>query len=101
MHSHLGSSLIDIGTARLYHEVCGTGPTVLLIAGATGGAEQWTPCVPCSPVTSRWTCAAGKAFLIPAGTVHNAQNNGSGLARVLATFIVEKGKPLATTAAGN
>jgi len=45
------------------------------------------------------TLSGGKAFLIPAGTVHNATNKGSGAARVLATYIVEKGKPLATPAA--
>jgi len=44
---------------------------------------------------------AGKAFIIPAGAVHNAKNTGSGLAKILATYIVEKGKPLATTIAGN
>jgi quercetin dioxygenase-like cupin family protein len=44
------------------------------------------------------TLGAGKTFLIPAGTVHNATNQGSGQARVLATYIVEKGKPLATPA---
>jgi quercetin dioxygenase-like cupin family protein len=42
------------------------------------------------------TLGAGKTFLIPPGTVHNATNNGSSQARVLATYIVEKGKPLAT-----
>ena len=42
------------------------------------------------------TLVAGQAFLIPAGTVHNAANTGTGLARILATYIVEKGKPLAT-----
>ena len=45
------------------------------------------------------TLGAGKTFLIPAGTVHNATNTGTGQARVLATYIVEKGKPLATPAA--
>jgi len=44
---------------------------------------------------------AGKAFIIPAGAVHNAKNTGSGLAKILATYIVEKGKPLATPIAGN
>ena len=38
----------------------------------------------------------GKPFFIPAGTVHNATNRGPVLARVLANYIVEKGKPLAT-----
>jgi quercetin dioxygenase-like cupin family protein len=42
------------------------------------------------------TLGAGKTFLIPSGTVHNATNSGSSQARVLATYIVEKGKPLAT-----
>jgi quercetin dioxygenase-like cupin family protein len=46
------------------------------------------------------TLGAGKTFLIPSGAVHNATNNGSSQARVLATYIVEKGKPLATLVAG-
>jgi len=45
------------------------------------------------------TLTGGKAFLIPAGTIHNATNKGSGAARILATYIVEKGKPLATPVA--
>ena len=45
------------------------------------------------------TISAGQAFLIPAGTVHNATNTGSGTARILANYIVEKGKPLATPVA--
>jgi quercetin dioxygenase-like cupin family protein len=44
------------------------------------------------------TFSAGQAFLIPAETVHNATNRGMGAARILATYIVEKGKPLATPA---
>jgi quercetin dioxygenase-like cupin family protein len=44
------------------------------------------------------TLKAGGAFLIPAGTIHNATNTGSGSAKILATYIVEKGKPLATPA---
>jgi quercetin dioxygenase-like cupin family protein len=39
---------------------------------------------------------AGKTFLIPNGLAHNARNTGTGIAKVLATYIVEKGKPLAT-----
>ena len=38
----------------------------------------------------------GDYFLVPAGRPHNARNTGSGAAKVLATYIVEKGKPLAT-----
>ena len=45
------------------------------------------------------TLSAGGTFFIPAGTVHNATNRGSVQARVLATYIVEKGKPLATPVA--
>jgi quercetin dioxygenase-like cupin family protein len=44
------------------------------------------------------TLKAGETFFVPAGTVHNATNKGSGRTRVLATYIVEKGKPLATAA---
>jgi quercetin dioxygenase-like cupin family protein len=44
------------------------------------------------------TLQAGGSFLIPAGTVHNATNTGTGKARILATYVVEKGKPLATPA---
>jgi quercetin dioxygenase-like cupin family protein len=42
------------------------------------------------------TLKTGEAFLIPAGQVHNARNTGSATARVLATYIIEKGKPVAT-----
>jgi quercetin dioxygenase-like cupin family protein len=45
------------------------------------------------------TLTGGKAFLIPAGAIHNATNKGSSAARVLATYIIEKGKPVATPAA--
>jgi quercetin dioxygenase-like cupin family protein len=44
------------------------------------------------------TLKAGEGFIIPAGTIHNATNTGSGVAKILATYIVEKGKPLATPA---
>jgi quercetin dioxygenase-like cupin family protein len=44
------------------------------------------------------TLGAGKAFLIPAGAIHNATNSGSTAARLVASYIVEKGKPLATPA---
>ena len=37
---------------------------------------------------------AGQAFLIPAGQPHNAKAVGSG-AKVLANYIIEKGKPVA------
>ena len=44
------------------------------------------------------TLKAGETFFVPAGTVHNATNKGSARTRVLATYVVEKGKPLATPA---
>lgn len=44
------------------------------------------------------TLKPGDVFFIPAGTPHNATNNGSTMAKILATYIVEKGKPLATPA---
>ena len=44
------------------------------------------------------TLGAGKAVLIPASTVHNATNTGSTVAHVLANYIVEKGKPMASPA---
>ena len=40
------------------------------------------------------TLKAGAALLIPAETIHAAKNVGSGNAAELATYIVEKGKPL-------
>src|SRR5262245_47575203 len=43
------------------------------------------------------TLKAGDVFLIPAGKVHNATASGS-KAVIIANYIVEKGKPLATPA---
>jgi quercetin dioxygenase-like cupin family protein len=40
------------------------------------------------------TLKAGDVLFIPAGTIHAAKNVGSGNAAELATYIVEKGKPL-------
>ena len=37
---------------------------------------------------------AGDVLFIPAGTIHSARNLGTGRAAELATYIVEKGKPL-------
>jgi quercetin dioxygenase-like cupin family protein len=37
---------------------------------------------------------AGEVLFIPAGTIHSAKNVGKGKASELATYIVEKGKPL-------
>jgi len=43
-----------------------------------------------APVTLR----PGEVLYIPAGTIHAAKNVGKGKAAELATYIVEKGKPL-------
>ena len=40
------------------------------------------------------TLKVGEALFIPAGTIHAAKNVGTGNAAELATYIVEKGKPL-------
>lgn len=40
------------------------------------------------------TLKAGEVLFIPAGATHSAKNVGSGHAAELATYIVEKGKPL-------
>jgi quercetin dioxygenase-like cupin family protein len=42
------------------------------------------------------TLKAGDVLFIPAGTVHAARNPGSVTGSELATYIVEKGKPLLT-----
>ena len=44
------------------------------------------------------TLKAGEVLFIPAGTIHSAKNVGSANAAELATYIVEKGKPLVTLA---
>jgi quercetin dioxygenase-like cupin family protein len=42
------------------------------------------------------TLKAGDVFFVPAGTVHAARNAGSSNAAELATYVVEKGKPVLT-----
>lgn len=44
------------------------------------------------------TLKAGEVLFIAAGTVHTVKNVGSGNGAELATYIVEKGKPLLTLA---
>ncbi|HEV7767867.1 MAG TPA: cupin domain-containing protein [Thermoanaerobaculia bacterium] len=44
------------------------------------------------------TLVAGEALFIPAGAIHAAKNVGTGNATELATYIVEKGKPLVVLA---
>ena len=44
------------------------------------------------------TYKAGDVLLVPAGTIHSARNVGKTNGAELATYIVEKGKPLLTLA---
>src|SRR5438552_10313975 len=44
------------------------------------------------------TLNAGEVFFVPAGVVHDGKNIGSGALKVLATYVVEKGKPVASPA---
>jgi quercetin dioxygenase-like cupin family protein len=47
---------------------------------------------------SPMTLHAGDVLFIPAGTIHAAKNVGSGPAKELATYVLEKGKPPLTLA---
>ena len=40
----------------------------------------------------------GDGFIVPGGTKHDAHNTGTQTLRLLAVYVVEKGKPLATPA---
>ena len=42
--------------------------------------------------------AAGEGFVIPAGVVHNAKNDGASAVKLVGVYVVEKGKPLASPA---
>jgi quercetin dioxygenase-like cupin family protein len=44
------------------------------------------------------TLGAGETFFVPAGMIHSGKNVGKTPAKLLATYIVEKGKPLSTPA---
>lgn len=45
-----------------------------------------------------YTAKAGEVLFVPAGAVHSAKNTGTTKAAGLATYIIEKGKPLLTLA---
>jgi quercetin dioxygenase-like cupin family protein len=66
-HSHPGEEIVYVVEGSLEYEVDGR-----------------------PPVTLR----AGGVLFIPAGTIHSAKNVGSGNSAELATYLVEKGKPL-------
>jgi quercetin dioxygenase-like cupin family protein len=42
------------------------------------------------------TAKAGEVFFVPAGLVHEGRNIGQSAAKILATYVVEKGKPVST-----
>ena len=44
------------------------------------------------------TLKAGDSFFVPAGKIHDGKNVGNGPLKVFATYIVERGKPVATPA---
>src|SRR5439155_20134198 len=68
-HTHPGEEIIYVLEGSLEYEVEGKPPVTL---------------------------KAGDVLFIPAGTIHSAKNVGSGKVAELATYVVEKGKPLLT-----
>ena len=66
-HTHPGEEIINVLEGSLEYEVEGKPPVTL---------------------------KAGDVLFIPAGTIHAAKNVGSGNAAEIATYVVEKGKPL-------
>jgi quercetin dioxygenase-like cupin family protein len=68
-HTHPGEEIIYVLEGSLEYEVEGKPPVTL---------------------------KAGDVLFIPAGTIHAAKNVGSTNAAELATYVVEKGKPLLT-----
>ncbi len=71
-HSHPGEEIVNILEGSLQYELDGKPPVTL---------------------------EAGGVLFIPAGTIHAAKNVGRGSGAELATYIVEKGKPLVVMAA--
>ena len=69
-HSHPGEEIIYVTQGTIEYEVAG------------------------KPVTVK----AGEVLFIPNGVVHAARNAGTGPAAELATYVIEKGKPLTTFA---
>lgn len=68
MHTHPGEEIIYVIEGTLAYEI--------------GGKKS--------------TVKAGDVLFVPAGTVHSVKNIGSGNGAELATYVVEKGKPLIT-----
>jgi quercetin dioxygenase-like cupin family protein len=68
-HTHPGEEIIYVLEGSLEYQVEGQPPT---------------------------TVKAGDVLFVPAGTIHAVKNVGSGNAAELATYVVEKGKPILT-----
>ncbi len=66
-HKHPGEEIIYVLEGSLEYQVAGSPPVVL---------------------------KAGDVLFVPYGTVHSARNVGTSPAAELATYVVEKGKPL-------
>jgi quercetin dioxygenase-like cupin family protein len=66
-HRHPGEEIIYVSEGSLEYEVEGKPPVVL---------------------------KAGEVLFIPAGTIHAAKNTGTVSGAEIATYVVEKGKPL-------
>jgi quercetin dioxygenase-like cupin family protein len=66
-HRHPGEEIVYVIEGSLEYEVEGKAPATL---------------------------EAGEVLFIPAGAIHAARNVGGGNAAELATYVVEKGKPL-------
>jgi quercetin dioxygenase-like cupin family protein len=70
-HTHFGEEIIYVLEGTLEYDIKGKPPVTL---------------------------KAGDVLFIPAGTIHAAKNVGTVTASELATYVVEKGKPLVTLA---
>ena len=68
-HTHFGEEIIYVLEGTLVYEVEGRPPT---------------------------TYKAGDVLIVPAGAIHSVRNIGGGNGAELATYVVEKGKPLIT-----
>jgi quercetin dioxygenase-like cupin family protein len=68
-HTHPGEEIIYVLEGSLEYQIDGMAPVIL---------------------------KAGDVLFIPAGTIHAAKNVGSVTGSELATYVVEKGKPLVT-----
>jgi quercetin dioxygenase-like cupin family protein len=68
-HTHPGEEIIYVLEGSLEYEIEGKPPVTL---------------------------KAGDVFFVPAGTIHAARNVGTRSAAELATYVVEKGKPVLT-----